>query len=78
MRTLFRPSPLQNFVMCMLALDALVFVSAAVAPQEQEKPQQQENEPPKLDEKQLEAKAKEIVCEGKALEDQDKLAEAND
>jgi tetratricopeptide (TPR) repeat protein len=56
----------------MLALGALVFVSAAVMPQEQE------NEQPKMDKKQLEAKAKEIVSEGKALEKQGKLAEAND
>jgi tetratricopeptide (TPR) repeat protein len=56
----------------MLALGALVFDSAAVVPQEQE------NEPPKLDKKQLEAKAKELVSEGMALEQQGKLAEAND
>jgi tetratricopeptide (TPR) repeat protein len=56
----------------MLALGALGLVSVAVLPQEQE------NDPPKLDKKQLEAKAKELVSEGKALEQQGKLAEAND
>jgi tetratricopeptide (TPR) repeat protein len=62
----------------MLTLGALGWGSAAVAPHDQDNPQAQESEPVRLDKKQLEAKAKEIVSEGGALEKQGDLAGAFD
>jgi tetratricopeptide (TPR) repeat protein len=56
----------------MLALGMPMFVSTAAAPQAQK------NGRPEMDKKQLEARARQIVAEAKALEDQGKLAEALD
>ncbi len=77
MGTVTRPSWLRSFTLCTLAFGALGLVAAAITPIDQDKPQAEESEPPKLDKKQLEAKAKEMVSEGEALEKQGDLAGAN-